>query len=213
MRRGRRRNICVRLRRWDPNGDAAAVVDERCRVRGVDGLWVVDGSVLPAVTGRGPHATIVMLGHRAAEFVVEADQRAVSRRTNPSCCPSRPGAQTATTTAAMASIVETITSDRSIASRNADSASFANAGPCGPSCFAISSALASESVAAPRICSGNARETRGQRVGVLRSQHRSGDGDADRCADLPGRVVDGRGHALLVSGDGVHDRRRRRRNA
>jgi predicted dehydrogenase (TIGR03970 family) len=52
-------------------GDEAAVVDERCKVRGVDRLWVVDGSVLPAVTGRGPHATIVMLGHRAAEFVVE----------------------------------------------------------------------------------------------------------------------------------------------
>ncbi len=51
-------------------GDATAVVDEQCRVRGVDGLWVVDGSVLPTVTGRGPHATIVMLGHRAAEFVV-----------------------------------------------------------------------------------------------------------------------------------------------
>ncbi len=50
--------------------DAAAVVDERCRVRGVDSLWVIDGSVLPSVTGRGPHATIVMLGHRAAEFVV-----------------------------------------------------------------------------------------------------------------------------------------------
>jgi choline dehydrogenase-like flavoprotein len=51
-------------------GDTSAVVDERCRVRGVDGLWVVDGSVLPTVTGRGPHATIVMLGHRAADFVV-----------------------------------------------------------------------------------------------------------------------------------------------
>lgn len=53
-----------------PDGDESAVVDERCKVRGVDGLWVVDGSVLPTVTGRGPHATIVMLGHRAAEFVV-----------------------------------------------------------------------------------------------------------------------------------------------
>ena len=48
----------------------AAVVDPRCRVRGVDGLWVVDGSVLPTITSRGPHATIVMLGHRAAEFIV-----------------------------------------------------------------------------------------------------------------------------------------------
>lgn len=50
--------------------DPGVVVDERCRVRGADGLWVVDGSVLPSVTGRGPHATIVMLGHRAAEFIV-----------------------------------------------------------------------------------------------------------------------------------------------
>jgi predicted dehydrogenase (TIGR03970 family) len=50
-------------------GDPAAVVDHECRVHGVDGLWVIDGSVLPTITSRGPHATIAMLGHRAAEFV------------------------------------------------------------------------------------------------------------------------------------------------
>jgi choline dehydrogenase len=50
-------------------GDPRAVVDPRCRVHGVDGLWVIDGSVLPTVPSRGPHATIVMLAHRAAEFV------------------------------------------------------------------------------------------------------------------------------------------------
>ncbi|BBZ18475.1 mycofactocin dehydrogenase MftG [Mycolicibacterium gadium] len=49
--------------------DSTAVVDARCRVRGIDALWVVDGSVLPRITSRGPHATTVMLGHRAAEFV------------------------------------------------------------------------------------------------------------------------------------------------
>ncbi len=49
--------------------DPWAVVDHRCRVRGIDNLWVIDGSVLPAITSRGPHATIVMVGHRAAEFV------------------------------------------------------------------------------------------------------------------------------------------------
>ncbi len=32
-------------------------------------LWVVDGSVLPRITSRGPHATIAMIAHRAAEFV------------------------------------------------------------------------------------------------------------------------------------------------
>lgn len=49
--------------------DGEAPLDERCRVRGVDGLWVVDGSIMPNITSRGPHATIVMIGHRAAEFI------------------------------------------------------------------------------------------------------------------------------------------------
>jgi choline dehydrogenase-like flavoprotein len=51
------------------DGDPRAVVDPRCRVLGIDNLWVIDGSILPAITSRGPHATIVMIGHRAAEFV------------------------------------------------------------------------------------------------------------------------------------------------
>nr|WP_090339569.1 mycofactocin system GMC family oxidoreductase MftG [Mycolicibacterium malmesburyense]CRL67957.1 dehydrogenase [Mycolicibacterium malmesburyense] len=50
--------------------DDVAVVDPRCRVYGIEGLWVADGSVLPVIPSRGPHATIVMLGHRAAEFIV-----------------------------------------------------------------------------------------------------------------------------------------------
>lgn len=51
------------------DGDPRAVIDPRCRVLGIDNLWVIDGSILPAITSRGPHATIVMIGHRAAEFV------------------------------------------------------------------------------------------------------------------------------------------------
>jgi choline dehydrogenase-like flavoprotein len=58
------------LARTAPMGlDSEAVVDTKCRVHGVDKLWIVDGSVLPAITSRGPHATIVMIGHRVAEFV------------------------------------------------------------------------------------------------------------------------------------------------
>jgi predicted dehydrogenase (TIGR03970 family) len=49
--------------------DQRTVVDQRCRVHDIDGLWVIDGSVLPVITSRGPHASIVMLAHRAAEFV------------------------------------------------------------------------------------------------------------------------------------------------
>ncbi|AKS35742.1 mycofactocin system GMC family oxidoreductase MftG [Mycolicibacterium goodii] len=50
--------------------DGAGVLDPTCRVHGVDRLWVVDGSIMPAITSRGPHATIAMIGHRAAEFIV-----------------------------------------------------------------------------------------------------------------------------------------------
>src|SRR5208337_187397 len=46
-------------------GDPRVVVDHRCRVYGIENLWVIDGSILPVITSRGPHATIVMLGHRA----------------------------------------------------------------------------------------------------------------------------------------------------
>lgn len=45
-------------------------VDTQCRVLGVENLWVVDGSILPRIPSRGPHATIVMAGHRAAEFII-----------------------------------------------------------------------------------------------------------------------------------------------
>ena len=53
-----------------PEGDPAAVVDQHLRVRGVAGLRVVDTSVMPQVTSRGPAATALMLGERAAELVV-----------------------------------------------------------------------------------------------------------------------------------------------
>jgi predicted dehydrogenase (TIGR03970 family) len=49
--------------------DEHAALDARCRVRGIEGLWVVDGSAMPTITSRGPHATIAMLAHRAAEFI------------------------------------------------------------------------------------------------------------------------------------------------
>lgn len=48
--------------------DAGAVTDARCLVRGVEGLSVVDTSVLPSVTSRGPAATGVMLGEHAVRF-------------------------------------------------------------------------------------------------------------------------------------------------
>jgi predicted dehydrogenase (TIGR03970 family) len=58
--------------RMGPDGDPGAVVDQHLRVRGVEGLRVVDTSVMPRVTSRGPAATAVMLGERAAELMTGA---------------------------------------------------------------------------------------------------------------------------------------------
>ena len=55
--------------RMGPHSDPGAVVDQRLRVRGVEGLRVVDTSVMPQVTTRGPAATAVMIGERAAELM------------------------------------------------------------------------------------------------------------------------------------------------
>lgn len=57
-----------------PPDDAHAVLDAQCRVRGIEGLWVIDGSALPRVPSRGPHATIAMLAHRAAGFLGGQDR-------------------------------------------------------------------------------------------------------------------------------------------
>jgi len=51
-----------------PNTDPLAVVDQYCRVRGVEGLRVVDTSVLPSAPSRGPAATAVLIGERASAF-------------------------------------------------------------------------------------------------------------------------------------------------
>jgi choline dehydrogenase len=58
--------------RMGPDGDPGAVVDQHLRVRGVEGLRVVDTSVMPRVTSRGPAATAVMIGERAAELMTGA---------------------------------------------------------------------------------------------------------------------------------------------
>ena len=49
-------------------GDAMAVVDQYCRVHGVENLRVVDLSVCPDVVRANTNATAIMIGERAAEF-------------------------------------------------------------------------------------------------------------------------------------------------
>lgn len=59
--------------RMGPASDPASVVDERCCVHGVEGLRVVDVSIMPVITRRGTAATAIMIGERAAEFFDAGD--------------------------------------------------------------------------------------------------------------------------------------------
>ena len=55
--------------RMGPESDPLAVVDQRFRVYGVEGLRVADTSVFPSLPSRGPNCSAIMLGERAAEFL------------------------------------------------------------------------------------------------------------------------------------------------
>jgi choline dehydrogenase len=51
--------------------DEQAVVDPELRVRGVDGLRVVDASIMPLIPGANTNAPTIMLAERAADLIRE----------------------------------------------------------------------------------------------------------------------------------------------
>ena len=52
--------------------DSRAVVDPRLRVRGVSGLTVADASIMPQITTGNTNAPVVLIGEKAAEFLIGA---------------------------------------------------------------------------------------------------------------------------------------------
>jgi choline dehydrogenase-like flavoprotein len=52
-----------------PATDPMAVVDQDCRVRGLESLRVVDASVLPDIVRANTNATVIMIGERVADLI------------------------------------------------------------------------------------------------------------------------------------------------
>jgi choline dehydrogenase len=59
--------------RMGPDADPMAVVDQYCRVKGVQGLCVVDASVMPRIPrSGGTHATVIMIGERVVDWIASS---------------------------------------------------------------------------------------------------------------------------------------------
>ncbi len=52
-----------------PASDREAVVDQFCRVYGVEGLRVIDASVMPEITTANTNASTIMIAERASVFI------------------------------------------------------------------------------------------------------------------------------------------------
>ena len=54
-----------------PASDDMAVVDQYCRVYGIDALRVVDASIMPDVVRANTNATTIMIAERVAQWIID----------------------------------------------------------------------------------------------------------------------------------------------
>ena len=62
-----------------PESDGQAVVDGRCRVHGVEGLWVTDASIMPDIPAANTNLPTLMLAEHTAASIRSAASFALAR--------------------------------------------------------------------------------------------------------------------------------------
>jgi choline dehydrogenase len=72
-----------------PDGAPGAVVDQECRVRGIEHLRMVDASIMTGIPRANANLTCIMIGERMADLMRASTQHSISQKDRSTSRPYR----------------------------------------------------------------------------------------------------------------------------